>query len=37
MNVYSDISLDIEELINTFTVKHPRKMKLNILDSYIRI
>ena len=29
MNVDSDISLDTEELINTFAMKHPRRIKLN--------
>ena len=32
MNVHSDMSLDIEGVINTFAIKHPRGMKFkNIL------
>ena len=27
MNVHSDISLDTEELINTFAMKHPRRIE----------
>jgi len=34
MNVHSDISLDVAELIDAFAIKHPRRMKLtNVLDS----
>ena len=33
MNVHSDISLDIKEIITTFAMKHLRRMKLkNILE-----
>ena len=33
MNVHSDMSLDTEEIINTFAIKHPRRMKFkNILE-----
>lgn len=33
MNVHSDISLDTEELIDIFAMRHPRRIKLkNILD-----
>ena len=32
MNVHSDISLETEELTNTFAMKHPRWIKLNVLD-----
>ena len=33
MNVHSDMSLDIEEMINTFAKKYPRRMKLkNVLE-----
>jgi len=36
MNVHSDISLDINELIDVFASRHPRRMKLtNILDDDI--
>ena len=32
INVYSDMSLDTEEIINIFAIKHPRRMKFkNIL------
>lgn len=38
MNVHSDISLDINELIDVFASRHPRRMKLtNILDDDIYI
>ena len=33
MNVHSDILLDTAEIINTFAMKHPRRMKFeNILE-----
>ena len=33
MNVHSNMSLDTEEIINTFAIKHPRRMKFkNILE-----
>ena len=33
MNVHSDMSLDTEEIINTFAIKHPRRIKFkNILE-----
>jgi len=33
MNVHYDMSLDTEELIDAFSVRHPRRMKLkNILE-----
>ena len=32
MDVHSDISLDTEELINTFVMKHPRRIKLNNMN-----
>ena len=33
MNVHSDISFDMEELINMFAMKHPRRIKLNVTQS----